>query len=159
MTRSFARLLAPVLLAPALLIASPTPAATDGPQSYIDGTPQTKNNAQIGAVRILTVDGERPLTAPFALPPGPHWIEATPATASAQQAQPSQTSVLKIAPCTYYYLAAQRNPVVKGAWKLIVDAEETITACNPAEEMRKARTAVARPQPAPAAAPAASGKH
>lgn len=150
---------ASALLASTLLAVTPALADSNRPQSFIDGTPQTKNNAQVVAVRILTVDGERPLTAPYALPPGPHWIEAMPQTASAAQAPKAQSFVLKIQPCTYYYLAARRNPIVQGSWKLIVDAEETITACNPAEELRRARTATARPQ-APATPPAAaSGSH
>lgn len=158
MSRPFTVLLALAVLAPLPLAAAPAAPAANGPQSYVDGNPQTKNNPQIAAVRIITVDGERPLNVPFALPPGPHWIEAVPQTASAAQAPKSQSFVLKIQPCTYYYLAARRNPVVQGSWKMIVDAEETITSCNPADELRKARTATARPQPT-APTPPASGSH
>ena len=49
----------------------------------------------------------------------------------------SQTYVLKIAPCTRYYLGARKDLLANGKWKLVVDQEETVGGCDPADELRK----------------------
>lgn len=146
-----------LFLAASLLAASTALCAANGPQSYLDGSPATKNNPRIQAVRILSVDGAPPQTIPYALYPGPHWIVAVPATATPGGATQPQTFVLKVAPCTYYNLAARNNAAFGGSWKLIVDGEDTMVQCNPAEEMRKAQAAAQTPA-APAAKAASPAK-
>lgn len=140
-----------LLLAAGLLATSTALCATSGPQSYLDGVPQNKNNPRVQAVRILSVDGVAPQVMPYALFPGPHWITAVPQSATTGRATPPETFVLKVAPCTYYYIAARNDAAFGGAWKLIVDGEDTMVQCNPAEELRKAQAAAA---PAPVASPA-----
>jgi len=131
-----------------------------GPQSYLDGNPQTRNDPKLSPVRVIAVDGDAQRTNPVALTPGPHWLDVMgPAGGNPAGAKP-QSVALKVQPCTYYYLAARKDATVAANWKLIVDAEETITTCDPAEEVRKAQaTAAARPGPRPAASrPAAASQ-
>lgn len=150
-----------LLLTAGLLAASTALSAASAPQSYIDGTPQSKNNPRVQAVRILSVDGAQPPTPPFAVYPGPHWITAVPQSAVPGKRVQPETFVLKVAPCTYYYVAARNDAAFGGAWKLIVDGEDTMVQCNPAEEMRKAQAAAQTPAApaAKAASPAQPASH
>ncbi|MBS0195102.1 MAG: hypothetical protein JSR34_12775 [Proteobacteria bacterium] len=148
------------LLAAGLLAASTTAfaatafaatASVSGPQSFIDGTPRTKNDAQLVPVQIVSVDGNPVRENPLQLYPGPHWLEvAGPSARPGQMA--IQSSALRVDPCTYYYLAARKNPLQPGQWKVIVDGEDTMVACNPADEIKKAQAAArANPPKAPPA--------
>jgi len=110
-------------------------------QSFIDGTPQTKNDPRLYPIRIVAVDGNQHHSNTIAITPGPHWLEVEPAPGAGNKASKTQTFVLKIAPCTYYYLGARKDPVVQDKWKLVVDEEDTIKECDPAAELKKARDA------------------
>lgn len=145
------------LLAACLLAGSAAWAA--GPQSFLDGNPQTKA-ANLYKVRIISIDGESQQQNPVALTPGPHWVEVIGPNGDKMgtTVDKSQTVVLKIQPCTYYYLGAKKDSPLMREWKLVVDSEETLTSCDPAEETRKAQAAakVAPPKPRPAASSPAS---
>jgi hypothetical protein len=134
-----------------LLAAAPALCAS-APQSYIDGTPQTKTDTHLYPVRIVAVDGDIPHTTPVAVTPGPHWLEIespTAGNAGGKGAPKSQTFVLKIEPCTYYYVGAHKDSASLDKWKLVVDEEDTIKECDPAAELKKARDA--QPPAAPKA--------
>ena len=130
----------PLLLILGLLAAAPALCAS-APQSYIDGTPQTRTDTQLHPVRIVTIDGDVPHTKPVRVTPGPHWLEIEAAPGTGNGVSRTQTFVLKIEPCTYYYIGARKDPVVPDKWKLVVDEEDTIKECNPAAELMKANDA------------------
>ncbi|MBS0213264.1 MAG: hypothetical protein JSR26_08835 [Proteobacteria bacterium] len=154
MHRSQRLLLVAGLLAAALgasVAAFAATASVNGPQSFIDGTPRTKNDPQLVAVQIVSVDGNPIRENPVQLYPGPHWLEVAGPSATPGQAS-IQSSALRVEPCTYYYMGARKNPLQPGQWKLIVDGEDTMVACNAAAEIRKAQEAArANPPKAPAA--------
>ena len=120
------------LLAAAPALCAPTP------QSYIDGTPQTKTDPRLYPAHIVAIDGDSPRTKPVAVTPGPHWLEIE-APGAGKGPPKTQTFVLKIEPCTYYYVGMRRDPVVQDKWKLVVDEEDTLKECDPVAELKKAR--------------------
>jgi hypothetical protein len=123
------------------LLATSAALCATTPQSYLDGTPQTKTDPQLYPVQIVAVDGDIQNTTPVAVTPGPHWLEILAAPGDPKRASKTQTFVLKIEPCTYYYLGAHKDSAVLDKWKLVVDEEDTIKACDPADELRKAKAA------------------
>jgi len=126
------------------------------PQSYLDGNPQTKTDPHLYPVRIVAVDGGAPVGNPIYVTPGPHWLEIVAPTGNSKMVAKPQTFVLKIEPCTYYYLGAHKDSALLDKWKLVVDEEDTIKECNPAEELKKAKAA---PQPQPQVAPKPNSTH
>ncbi len=63
---------------------------------------------------------------------------------------------MEIAPCTRYYVAADRENRLKRDWSLVVEYTSPEGNCDPAEELRKAAAAGGQPARAPAAAQASS---
>jgi hypothetical protein len=131
------------------ILATTTALCAANPKSYLDGHPQTKNDPQLYPVQIVAVDGAMQGNNPIHVTPGPHWLEVVGPKGRATEAPKSQTFVLKIEPCTYYYLGARKESALLDKWKLVVDEEDTIKECNPAEELRNAKAA--QPQGLPKA--------
>jgi len=127
-----------LLLVLGLLAATPALSAPTS-RSFIDGTPQTKTDPHLYPVRFVSVDGNLHHSNTIALTPGPHWLEIEAMQGPASGASKTQTFVLKIQPCTYYYLGARKDPVVPDKWKLVVDEEDTIKDCDPTAELKKAQ--------------------
>ena len=143
-----------LFLIPGLLATSAALCAFN-PQSYLDGNPRTKTDNQLYPVLVVGVDGVRPHENPVAVTPGPHWLEiqAPPADTMAGRRTPkSQTFVLKIEPCTRYFLGAHKDSPLVDKWKLVVDQVETVKACDPAEELKKFPDESLRAAPKPPAA-------
>jgi hypothetical protein len=134
------------------ILASSIAFGANGPQSFLDGSLPATKDPNLFAVKILTVDGGIPVRTPIAVPPGPHWIEIQGVQGNQNKMAQSQTFVLKVAPCTYYYVGARKAAGAGGAWSLVVTEEDTMVACNPAEELKKAQATPVRP-PAPKAKP------
>ncbi len=147
-----------LLMVASLLASSSALAASDAPQSYIDAVPPTKTDAHVVEVQILAIDGQPPKVMPVAVYPGGHWITAALISHVPGRRAVPKDFALKVEPCTYYYLAARTDPAFSGSWKPIVNGEETMTSCNPAEELRKARAHAAQ-TPAPTPSPAKPSGH
>jgi len=130
----------PLILILGILAAS-TALCASNPKSYLDGHPQTKTDPQLYPVQIVAVDGNMQNDNPIRVTPGPHWLEVIGPKSAATGAPKSQTFVLKIDPCTYYYLGAHKESKLVDKWKLVVDEEDTIKECDPAEEIRNAKAA------------------
>jgi hypothetical protein len=114
---------------------------SSNPQSYLDGNPQTTTDAQLYPVRVAAVDGDMQFENPVRVYPGPRWLEIQLAPGSERSARlqsKSQTFVMKIEPCTRYYLGAHKDSALADKWKLVVDKTETVQSCDPAEELKKA---------------------
>jgi hypothetical protein len=129
------------------ILATSTALCASGPKSYLDGHPQTKTDPQLYPVQIIAVDGTMQNDNPVRVTPGPHWLEVVGPKGAATGAPKSQTFVLKIEPCTYYYIGAHKDSAVMDKWKLVVDEEDTIKECDPAEEIRNAKAASAQGAP------------
>ena len=110
------------------------------PQSYLDSNPRTKTDTQLYPVVVVGVDNVKPHEYPVVITPGPHWVEiqAPPAESmgSSRVSKP-QTFVLKIEPCTRYFLGAHKDSALVDKWKLVIDQVETVKGCDPAEELKK----------------------
>lgn len=120
-----------------------TTPATSLPLSTITGTPYTKTDPHIYPVRIVAVDGEEYFSArnpdgEIHLVPGPHWIVAQADPAKSARKNTEKSFAYKIEPCTRINFAAERETPMSAEWKLVVDHQETVKACNPDEEMAKA---------------------
>jgi hypothetical protein len=133
----------PLFLMLGLLAAAPALCASN-PKSYLDGHPQTKTDPLLYPVQIIAVDGIAQNGNPIHVTPGPHWLEVVGPKPAAAAAPKSQTFVLKIDPCTYYYVGAHKESAIQDKWKLVVDEEDTIKECNPAEEIKNAKAAQAQ---------------
>jgi hypothetical protein len=113
------------------------------PLSFLDGHKLDRVTLNRYGVRIVAVDGQMMFQNPVQVAPGPHSIviEALPAQGPNLQIQ--QAFVLNVAPCTHYYLVADRESPLLSQWTLAVERSEKVGGCNPQEELRKARAASA----------------
>ncbi len=122
-----------------VFLASSAAAASSAPQSFLDGVPKTKTDLQLYPVTVIAVDGDLQHENPARVTPGPHWLQiAGPANEPRGIPTKPQTFVMKIEPCTHYYLGARKETETSHGWKLVVDQKETVGACDPAEEQKKA---------------------
>ena len=48
---------------------------------------------------------------------------------------------MTVAPCTRYYVAAQRRSPLLQDWEFVVEETWPVAGCDPAKEIEKARTA------------------
>lgn len=58
-------------------------------------------------------------------------------TFATNRRQAIQKFVLKIEPCTRYYLGAHKDSAASEKWKLVIDEVEDVKGCDPAEELKK----------------------
>ena len=116
-------------------------ACATAPLSYLDGHLLDRATLNRYGVRIVSVDGQIMLTNPVQVAPGPHHlvIEARPGEGARVPVQ--QSFVLKVEPCTRYYLAADRRSPLLSDWQLVVERTEPVGSCDPQEELKKARPA------------------
>lgn len=119
------------------------------PQSYLDGTPQSRKDPLVYPVRILAIDGYHAPTTPLRITPGPHWVEVAGPQQKGSPGGATQTVVLKIQPCTYYYLGARKQSALADQWQLVVTEEDTIQSCDPAKELKQFGSGSAAPPPKP----------
>lgn len=154
------------------------------PQSYLDGNPKSRTDANLYPVQIISVDNAMPHDSPVAITPGPHWLEIqtlpyvagtvlgdtrdpttyrgtgpreqatqSRSTFATNRRQAIQKFVLKIEPCTRYYLGAHKDSAASEHWKLVIDDVEEVRGCDPAAEIKQfgdpsAPAAKAAPAPA-----------
>ncbi len=99
-------------------------------------------------VFVTQVDGISPGIRPIPITMGDHVvaIDAEPVAGFSQPVR--KVYPLTIAPCTRYYLAAQRTSPLKQDWDLVVERTFASGGCDPAVELEKARAdAAAGKQP------------
>ncbi|HET7792300.1 MAG TPA: hypothetical protein VFL64_02850 [Rhizobacter sp.] len=113
-------------------------ACTTAPLSFLVGRPLTKTDMTLYPVRVVSVDGGHDFTLPAAVGPGVREVvlEAAPGRGALNGVQ--KTFMMKIEPCTRYFLAARRDSPMSSDWALVVDSTETVGGCTPEEEFRKA---------------------
>jgi hypothetical protein len=130
--------LAPALLATFVVVAG---CASTAPLSYLEGVPSTKTDPTLYPVRVVAIDGhmefDRP-NEPAMVSPGLRQLvlEAAPSEGVHRHIQKSYS--LAIQPCTHYFLAARRSSPMQADWDLVVDRKETVSGCDPQEELKKA---------------------
>ena len=100
-------------------------------------------------VTIVSVDGAGAAFHPEPITPGEHFVtlDAQPTAGFALPVE--KTYTLTIAPCTRYYIAAQRESPVQQDWNLVVEQTWAVSGCDPQKEIAKAREAVAKGEQPP----------
>jgi hypothetical protein len=134
--RHFVRLAA-MLLAGATLAACGT-----APLSYLTDRQVTgKATLHRFPVFVVSVDGTSTTFKPIPIAPGEHTVvlNAPPVGGMTQPVQ--KTYPMMIAPCTNYYIAAQRKSAFDQDWDLVVEVTYPVAGCNPQQELQKARIA------------------
>jgi hypothetical protein len=104
-------------------------------------------------VFVEAVDGVSTAFRPVPIAPGEHLVRFD-APAVAGFSQPvEKTFPMNIAPCTRYYVAAQRSSAFNQDWNLVIEQTWPVAGCDPDKEWAKAKTASTAPS---AAAPVAA---
>jgi hypothetical protein len=117
-------------------------ACTAAPLSYLNDR-QVTQRAMLHRypVFVVAVDGSSTTFRPVPISPGEHLVTLD-APAVAGFSQPVQkTFPMTIAPCTRYYIAAQRRAALEQDWDLVVEVTYPVGGCDPAREIEKARSA------------------
>ena len=95
-------------------------------------------------VFVVAIDNVSPTFRPIPLTMGEH-IVALDAQPVAGFSQPVRKEyALTIAPCTRYYIAAQRQSPLNQDWDLVLETDFASGGCDPAVELQKARDAAAK---------------
>lgn len=128
--------------APALLAAVALAGCSSAPLSFInDGSVYHRQVLNRFPVRVVAVDGRYTAFQPVPISPGPHALLIAAAPVAGFHMPREKTYALTIAPCTRYYIAAQRKSPLLQDWNLVVEETYPVAGCNPAEEVEKAKTA------------------
>jgi hypothetical protein len=103
-------------------------------------------------VRVDAVDSRGNLQTPVFVEPGVHQVTIAAPPPDGFPNWVEKTYTLNLAPCTRYYIAADRANRLKRDWTLVVEDQEPVGACDPQLEWKKA----GQPDNGPARAPGAS---
>ena len=98
-------------------------------------------------VRVVAIDGSYQTFRPVPIAPGPHLltIDAVPVAGFSLPIQKQYP--FEVAPCTRYYIAAQRATALSQDWNLVVEETWPVAGCDPAKELEKAKVASGAGQP------------
>ena len=118
-------------------------ACASAPLSYLNDR-QVTQKAMLHRfpVVVTAIDGNGALLdRKIPIAPGDHLLTAD-APPVAGLSQPVRKVVpITIAPCTQYYIAAQRPSAFAQDWDLVVEVTYPVAGCDPAKELQKARVA------------------
>ena len=126
----------------AALVVATLAACTAAPLSYLNDR-QVYYKAVLNRypVRVVSIDGSYTTFNPVPIAPGEHLltIDAAPVAGFSQPTQKQYP--LTVAPCTRYYIAAQRTSPLTQDWNLVVEETWPVAGCDPAKELEKAKVA------------------
>ncbi|MFZ6819376.1 hypothetical protein [Undibacterium sp. Ji22W] len=109
------------------------------PLSYLEAKPHSAllSTTQY-PVKVVAIDGSLQFSMPVQIAAGERHLvlEAMPSRSAYKTKQ--KNIVLQIAPCTRYFLLAQRTSPMQADWDLVIASTELVSACDPAEELLKA---------------------
>ncbi len=123
-------------------------ACTTTPLSYIDDRRVLQRNVLYRyPVRVVAIDGASQTFRPVPISPGDHrlTIDAPPVAGFALPIQ--KIYPMTIAPCTRYYVAAQRTGPFVQDWDLVLEDTWPVAGCDPAKELEKAKIATTSDAP------------
>ncbi len=92
---------------------------------------------------VEAVDGASTTFRPLPITAGEHLVTFSAAPVAGFFQPVTKTYPMDIAPCTRYYVAAQRNAALEQDWHLVVEQTFPVGGCDPAKELEKAREAAA----------------
>lgn len=126
--------------APALLSAAALAGCSSAPLSFInDGSVYHRQVLNRFPVRVVAVDGTYTAFQPVPISPGTHSLLIAAAPVAGFHMPREKTYSMTIAPCTRYYIAAQRKSPLLQDWDLVVEDSYPVAGCNPATELQKAK--------------------
>lgn len=108
------------------------------PLSFLEAKPDSViHSSSQYPVRVISVDGSIKFSMPVQIAPGERdlVLEAMPSRSALGSKQKNVR--LKIAPCTRYFLLAQRDSPMQADWQLNIHSTEIVSACDPVEELQK----------------------
>ena len=129
------------IVAAAVLVALAAGCST-APLSYINDR-QVYYRAVLNRypVALTAVDGSSTAFRPVPIAPGPHLLTLDALPVAGFSVPVQKTYPMTIAPCTRYYIAAQRKSPLIQDWELVVEETWPVAGCDPAKELEKAKTA------------------
>jgi hypothetical protein len=113
-------------------------ACASAPLSFIEAKPRSAlMPLNHYPVRVIAVDESLQFSMPVQLAAGKRQLvlEAYPSSSAAKT--PQKVVFMDIQPCTRYFLLAKRASAMQADWELVKTDTETVSACNPEEEMKK----------------------
>lgn len=89
-------------------------------------------------VIVTRIDDESNVFRKPVLPPGEHRVRFSAAPVAGFTQPVEKTYLMNIAPCTRYYVAAQRSSKIEQDWDLVVERTDEVGGCDPTKEWQKA---------------------
>ncbi len=108
------------------------------PLSFLEAKPDSViHSSSQYPVRVISVDGSIKFSMPVQIAPGERdlVLEAMPSRSALGSKQ--KKFRLNIAPCTRYFLLAQRDSPMQADWQLTIHSTEVVSSCDPVEELKK----------------------
>jgi hypothetical protein len=129
----------PALRRAATCLALTAAGCATAPLSFLDGHKLDRVTLNRYGVRIVAVDGQMMFHNPVQVAPGTHSVVIEALRAQGPNLQIQQAFAFHVEPCTHYYLVADRESPLLSQWTLAVERTEKVGACDPQEELRKAK--------------------
>ena len=95
-------------------------------------------------VFITSVDRQSTDIFPWPVTPGAHVVALNALPVAGFNLPVQKTYTMTIAPCTRYFLAAQRDTPLLQDWNLVVEHTEAVAGCDPQKEIQKAQVAASK---------------
>jgi len=112
--------------------------AGSAPLSFLnDNQVYFRANLNRFRVRVVAVDRDYTTFSPVPISPGIHEVKFATPPAAGFHVPVEKTYTLSIAPCTRYYVAADRKNRLSQDWSLVVENEEAVGHCDRAKEIEK----------------------
>lgn len=112
--------------------------AGSAPLSFLnDNQVYLRANLNRFPVRVVAVDRSYNTFSPAPISPGIHRVVFSAAPVAGFHVPTEKTYTLQIAPCTRYYVAADRKNRLTQDWSLVIENQEEVGDCNPSKEIEK----------------------
>jgi hypothetical protein len=108
-------------------------------------------------VRVEAVDRRGNIESPVFVDPGVHQVTLAAPPQRGFLEPVEKTYTLNLAPCTRYYVAAERATALTRDWNLVIEEQEHVAGCDPAKEWQKAGVTDPGSRPAPSSGVIISG--
>jgi hypothetical protein len=146
-----------VRLAAMLLTGAALAGCGTAPLSYLNDRQVTERQMlHRYPVFVVSIDGTSTTFKPIPIAPGEHTIVMNAPPVAGMTLPVQKTYPMTIAPCTRYYIAAQRKSAFAQDWDLVIEETWAVAGCNPQQELQKARIASGAHGTAPASSTIAS---
>ncbi len=116
-------------------------ACSPAPLSYTtDGEVYHRATLNRYPLLVNAIDGVSTAFRPVPIAPGLRRVTFDAPPVAGFRVPIQKTYEMNIAPCTRYYVAAQRSTRLTQDWDLVVEELFPVAGCDPAKELEKAKT-------------------